>query len=266
MRGAVISTSVHKGFPTTFTLGRGIQFHASCIQGRPCGSWRTRKRFVIMKKLRCHLSICLIICSTVAFAQSANTIPESIEKDTNPVFYTWTGLRVSYKPIILDYSEGHNDLTGFSAECVFSFNLSDNVPLFLECGFGYQYATYEENEKGIKAELVLHTSYAPFNIGYKYHFDKKNAIIPFIGLILRRNIVGEITLSENYYGEKYDLDVFDDDDMEDEAWNRFQIGWQIGIGLNINKFYAGISCGSDFNELYEDAKFKTASITLGFNF
>ncbi len=50
MRGAVITTSVHKGFPTTFTLGRGIQFHASCIQGRPCGSWRTGKRFVIMKQ------------------------------------------------------------------------------------------------------------------------------------------------------------------------------------------------------------------------
>lgn len=28
-RGAVISTSVLKGFPSTFTLGRGIQFHAS---------------------------------------------------------------------------------------------------------------------------------------------------------------------------------------------------------------------------------------------
>lgn len=29
MRGAVISIFVYKGFPTTFTLGRGIQFHAS---------------------------------------------------------------------------------------------------------------------------------------------------------------------------------------------------------------------------------------------
>ena len=28
MRGAVIPTSVHKGFPSTFTLRRGIQFHA----------------------------------------------------------------------------------------------------------------------------------------------------------------------------------------------------------------------------------------------
>ena len=34
LRGAVISTSVHKGFPSTCTQGRGIQFHASAFNNR----------------------------------------------------------------------------------------------------------------------------------------------------------------------------------------------------------------------------------------
>lgn len=223
-----------------------------------------------MKNLKYYLSACLLTCSTVVFAQFTNTISESTVNETESASNTWAGLRASYKPITIDYNGGDDDLTGFSAEYIFSFKLSDTAPLFLESGLGYQYATYEESEEAegikVKAELALHSLYVPFNLGYKHSFDKKFTIMPFIGLNLRGNVSGEITLSENYYGEKYDLDVFKDNDMEDEAWNRFQIGWQIGIGLNINKFYAGISYGSDFNELYEDAKFKTTSITLGFNF
>ena len=223
-----------------------------------------------MKNLRYYLSVCLLICSTAVSAQLTNPSSESTVNKTTQSSDTWRGLKVSYKPITLDYNGGDDALTGFSAEYVLSFKLSDTTPLFLESGLGYQYVTYEESAEAegvkIKAELALHSLYVPFNLGYKHYFDEKFAIMPFIGLNLRGNISGEMTLSEDYYGEEYDLDLFDDNDMEDEAWNRFQIGWQIGIGLNISKFYAGISYGSDFNELYEDAKLKTTSITLGINF
>ena len=47
-RGAVISTSVFKGFPTTFTLRRGIQFHASCIHKQPLGTGGQKNLIKIM--------------------------------------------------------------------------------------------------------------------------------------------------------------------------------------------------------------------------
>ena len=39
-RGAVIPTSVSKGFPSTFTLRRGIAVPRFVYQYSPCGSWR----------------------------------------------------------------------------------------------------------------------------------------------------------------------------------------------------------------------------------
>lgn len=38
-RGAVISTSVYEGFPSTCTRGRGIQLHASCIKKQIMSLW-----------------------------------------------------------------------------------------------------------------------------------------------------------------------------------------------------------------------------------
>lgn len=75
-----------------------------------------------------------------------------------------------------------------------------------------------------------------------------------------------------------DFDVFDNDDMEDDdfTWNRFQMGWQIGVNVNFQKAYLGLSYGGDFTKTVKymdgltgsgkDYKMKTTSITLGFKF
>ena len=75
---------------------------------------------------------------------------------------------------------------------------------------------------------------------------------------VRGNILGKL---------KYDdesVNVFDDDDMN-EAWKRFQIGWQIGVGANFNTFYVSASYGTDFSEIFEEGKVAMPSLTIGFN-
>ena len=100
---------------------------------------------------------------------------------------------------------------------------------------------------------------APVNFGYKFAFGENNAIFPYVGLTFRGNIVGTL---------KYDdesINVFDDGDMDDDAWKRFQIGWQIGVGANFNTFFVGASYGTDFSEIMEGGKVAMPSLTIGFN-
>lgn len=215
-----------------------------------------------MKNLNYYLITCLLACSTIASAQSANpntpTTGSSKEK--------WSGLRVSYKPITVECVGEDDDLTGISVDYTYSSILSENVPLFVEGGLGYQYSYDEESEEGIHAKMVIHSLNIPLKLGYKHHLDEKIYLTPHVGLNLRGNLSGTVNVREEYYGEEVEIDIFDDKEMGDAAFKRIQMGWQIGIGLNLGKIYAGVSYGGDFNEIAEDSKFNTTSITLGINF
>lgn len=39
-------------------------------------------------------------------------------------------------------------------------------------------------------------------------------------------------------------------DGKDYTWNRFQMGWHIGVGVNFNKYYLGVQAGTDFIPFY----------------
>ena len=68
--------------------------------------------------------------------------------------------------------------------------------------------------------------------------------------------------------DKQEANMFDKKEAggKDSQWKRFQMGWQIGIGLNYNQLYVGIGYGKDFTELCKKVKTSTTSITLGYNF
>ena len=55
--------------------------------------------------------------------------------------------------------------------------------------------------------------------------------------------------------------VFSKDDMgsKDATWNRFQMGWHIGAGLQYNAFYLGVEYGTDFIPAFKYEKAKVNS-------
>ena len=57
--------------------------------------------------------------------------------------------------------------------------------------------------------------------------NETTGIFPYAGLTLRGNIVG------NYSGEGESVSAFGDDVSEGYKLKRFQIGWQIGVGVKI---------------------------------
>lgn len=127
----------------------------------------------------------------------------------------------------------------------------------------------------------LLTLQVPVNLVYKYAFSDRFAIAPFVGIDLKYNLLGKLVLkneAQNEAGEakmedndikdSYDANLFDKKDMgsKDATWKRFQIGWHIGLGMDISDFYASISYGTDFTEICKKTKLSNMVISLGYNF
>lgn len=228
-----------------------------------------------MNKIKFFMMVCLLGIAATASAQFANVKGSSSHSgDING----WQGLRVSYHPMSLSPDEGDNiGITGFSIGYVKGFSLSQNVPIYLEAGanllwgskdvtddFGLDFDDYEIDAS---AKLNLFSVNVPINFGYKYAVNDNFSIYPYIGVNFKINAIGKIKIEAEYEGESESesLDLFSKDDMG-EAWKRFQVGWQIGVAFNINKFTLAAGYGKDFTEITKKVKVAMPSLTVGFNF
>lgn len=108
----------------------------------------------------------------------------------------------------------------------------------------------------------------PVNLLYRFNITDDFSISPYFGLDFRINLLGKNKAEVTYNDEtdSEDINLFDDDDMGDEAWGRFQAGWHLGVGFDYRVLHVGVEYGTDFNEIAEKTKFATTSITLGLNF
>lgn len=103
---------------------------------------------------------------------------------------------------------------------------------------------------------------------YRFNITDDFSISPYFGLDFRINLLGKNKYEETYDGDtdSWDGNLFDDDDMDNEAWKRFQAGWHIGVGVDYRIIHIAVGYGTDFNEIDEKSKFATTAITLGLNF
>ena len=112
----------------------------------------------------------------------------------------------------------------------------------------------------------------PVNIGYKFQTNGNIAISPYAGLTPKVNIISQEYRDRDV--SRKTINFFDDD----RGGQRFQIGCQIEVGMDINKFHVGIGYYSDILPIlkleesgsYEEFEYtlKNSSIrlTVGVNF
>ncbi len=252
-----------------------------------------------MKTFKFYLVAGLMTLSTSAFAQFANTGNNNAGSTKTVDTENYSRVSVSYNPMIV----GDDNWTfhGISLGYVHGFSISKSYPIFVETGLNLNYAFKNVEDEDFNAaaedrdmDLTQTDKYStlavgiPVNLAYKFTLNNSDvSISPFVGVNFKFNILGkkktdvEGELADDwldYYKDrngskefdaKYgDKDCFNKDDMggDDYTWNRFQIGWHIGLGINYKALYAGLKYGSDFTELYKRTNTSNVAITLGYNF
>ncbi len=205
------------------------------------------------------LTVLLLAAATTASAQFAGGKSNGAHSSATASTESWNRAFASYNNISVNFDvEGADDysLNGVSVGYERGFSVSHNIPLFIKVSPQLTYAG--GSEKGVKTTYMGVN--VPVSAAYRWAVGKVS-IEPYAGINFRVNIIGKQKIGD------YKRDCFKKEDMgEDATWNRFQLGGQIGVGVNYNKLYAGIGYGFDFMELAKKTKLSTLSITIGYNF
>ena len=236
-----------------------------------------------MKKFKLFVLAAFLGLATSASAQFVNSgSSNSSASSTSSSFdFTsvktngWSRIYVSYLPskMKLDYDDADDfKFKGFQVGWLKGFGLTQRLPLYMEAGAAIQYRSYKDEESDsyydFSQKCNLLSLNIPVNLLYRFNITDDISISPYFGLDFRINLLGKNKYEETYDGDtdSWDGNLFDDDDMDNEAWKRFQAGWHIGVGFDYRIIHIAVEYGTDFNEIAEKSKFATPAITLGLNF
>lgn len=135
----------------------------------------------------------------------------------------------------------------------------DRIPLYFQFGGEFAYVGYSSDKDyyGKRYRENILCGSVPLNISYKIG-NGDITVEPFVGLNVRGNILGNL----KYDGETY-MDY-----MADYDARVFQLGMNVGLGINIRRFYMGYRFNPDFIDYLPDADSKTMyqHISIGVNF
>lgn len=232
-----------------------------------------------MKKIL--LVATLVATSLASFAQVAidgafygSNTPDhfnrvSIGYDANMFTGKWSG---GYS--IESDMDANITLNGFNIQYLHGIRLTNSVPFYIE--FGAKIATHFKNEKVDYSDGYVESSKitklslsVPVNISWRFGISNSFSLMPYTGLHFTGNLLAQSKYEEKDKYENYDesdvVNFFSEDEVE-VPWKRFQMGWQIGLGCNIDKFYLGFEYGLDFMKLYENCNTSNISVNIGYNF
>lgn len=219
-------------------------------------------------KMKNFLSaVLLMAASSSAFAQFASS--PSMGASGGDFEEGWGSFYAQYNPATFSVDGGTDtDLSGVSIGYNRAFGISRSVPIHIETGLGVQYLWGSEDYDDYSEDDHLVSFKVPVSLMYAYNFPNSDvSVMPYAGLNFRFNALG-ISKLEAGESHRY-FNLFDKNEMNDmgiDAFKRFQVGWHIGVNLNVNKVMLGVSYGSDFSEIVEGCRIKTTSFTLGFKF
>ncbi len=202
--------------------------------------------------------------ASAQFVTSAET-PSAVSSSTSGEgnYQGYGRYYLSYNKIGMPDDGGH--FNGVQLGAISGSPLLRQYPLYLEFGVAFQYAVWKEEYYNTTYKMWLGTIQIPINLAYKYAFNDKLAIAPYAGIDLKIHAVGNYKITSGDKSEKVDL--FDKDEMEEWGMNsakRFQIGWHIGVGMDISNCFLSISYGKDFNDFMKKTKLSNMLVTLGY--
>lgn len=218
-----------------------------------------------MKKL--IFAVALIAASVSMNAQDYNRVALS---------YDYTGLSFNKEMVGKAETIGTN---GFGLNYTHGFGVANNM--FVEAGANIDFLFGSRTEKEDGWEETQKTQninlQVPVNFVYRFNITEGVSIDPYVGLNFKLHFSERMRYDDEDETGKW-ISVFDDGagamGSKDNTWNRFQMGWQIGVGLNYEKYYLGVQVGTDFIPAYSH-KFENVTckvnttnvkVSLGYTF
>lgn len=232
---------------------------------------------------------CAALLTVPAFAQFTTGGGASASTAANTDSYDQVGIYYNNSHFSYDYPGEHDpdpiNTNGFALQWLHGFSVSKSLPMFVEAGLNFNFnvgsqdADKEESDTYEGQKYQYAALAIPVNFAYKWNVNESIAIKPYLGLNLKFNLLGrektQITDKYREYLEDREYDdiledydkwysFFSKDDMDGKefTWNRFQLGWHIGVDFSFNKFFVGINYGTDFIPAQKYKKYKTNSSTL----
>lgn len=212
--------------------------------------------------------VCATLSCAVASAQYAGEFDlgnkNSDYKGYNRFGVSYNNGTYSPNKDMKDYwFEENFSLNGFGIDYIHGFSISNYLPMFIETGvnanigFGIMDSyEYDNGSYGWTSETQMQNLnlQVPLNYVYRFGVADNLSIAPYLGLNFKLNLMSRFREVEEEDGdrEEYDwISMFDKDEMGDDGtWNRFQMGWHIGVGLQYDKIHLGIQYGTDFIPAY----------------
>ena len=185
-----------------------------------------------------------------------------------------------------DFVEKGWSTNGVGIDYIHGFKLSSSMPMFIETGLNVNFnfgakTIYEDYDGGdyYKDKIKMQNFNFQVPVNYVYRFDVADefSIAPYVGLNFKLHLLSKMKFIEESDNETEESDwanLFSKDDMgEDGTWNRFQMGWHVGVNFQYSRISLGLQYGTDFIPAFsfkEDdwhAKVNTGNLklTLGFN-
>ncbi len=232
-----------------------------------------------MKKLILVAVMALMgLPSFAQFSTGSKSSAAADNSDYSRVSVSWNLTTVSPNK---EYDGDDVSLNGVGIDYLHGFSISKKLPLFFETGVKLNFGTGKnEYDDDYTQKYKFFTASIPLNIAYRLSINDDVAITPYLGLNLKVHAMGKYKNEFEgeddfpYYYDDDDEDewynLFDKDDMDgkDNTFNRFQLGWHIGAGVQYKKFYLGISYGTDFTPLhkYKKEKINTSDFVASIGF
>lgn len=237
-----------------------------------------------------------IAISAPAFAQS-NSYQEINSsnkwcKSYNRIGAGYTNTRLSSdkeNEVLIVDGKNHFFQHGFDIEYVHGFSLSKKLPMFIETGlrvdFGFGSQKIDPNRISASTKILkmrMQNIYiaVPVNFAYKIGVSNNVALTPFVGIDLKMNLMtqrktigvpdviigsdGIPVLDGNIVGNWESLYYTDHSYAFGDKY-RYQVGWHVGVGVDIWRFYLGINYGTDFTKAFKEVNASNLAVSVGFN-
>lgn len=203
-----------------------------------------------MRTFRKSIGILVSLCiSTVSYAQYDNydsveewTLEDIEEETPKPQHKEYkNALYLQYSPSRYHTGDDKIKYNEFSLGYARSIQILEEKPYFLEVGANIKYSYTAESA----SKYYLLTFRVPVNAVYKFYLSKTKdiALAPYAGVHMRAIAAGK-----------------------EDNWKSFQIGWQTGLRLYINKVFMGVSYARDFPDETKNPHVHECSIHLGYCF